>query len=467
MAALLERLLDHKKTGGCKPILVVDDDHDVTSFLRAALTNLGYSVDTSCSSKEALVRLQREVYRLVITDWRMPGPSGVDVLQFIRKRMPQVPVILLTAYGTVETAVEAMKLGAFDYLSKPFSIESLRAAVERAVSQFPSESRASILTRNAKMIELLEQARRAASTDVNILIEGESGTGKELLARYVHEQSQWKDKPFVAVNCAALPESLLESELFGHEKGSFTGATHSKPGKFELAHEGTILLDEISEMAPMLQAKLLRVIQEKEVDRIGGIHPRPIRVRIIATTNQNLKQLVAQGSFRQDLYYRLNVVRLRIPPLRERKDDLPLLLSAFVRRYGNGRQSRLHPKCLQVLQAYYWPGNVRELENTVQRAFALREDGQLRELFLTVDEAGDERIDVDLPVGRTLQEMEKSYILRTLEETGGNRTRASKILNIAVRTLQYKLKKYGWDGCPADSMNSPKLHSRPSEGTAG
>lgn len=431
--------------GGVKHILVVDDDPAVSSFLKNALSGLGHSVDTCASAKEALLRLQQRTYQLVITDLCMPGLSGMEVLKFVRARMPEIPVVLLTAYGTIENAVEVMKVGAFDYLSKPSSLEKLKAVVNRVHFALPSGAGHGILTQNRKMIDLLDLARRAAAAEATILIEGESGTGKELLARYIHQESGRKEKPFVAVNCAALPESLLESELFGYEKGSFTGAFEGKPGKFELAHEGTLLLDEITELAPLAQAKLLRVIQEREVDRIGATRLRPVRVRIIATANRNLRETVREGKFRADLYHRLNVVKLRVPALRERKEDLPLLVSAFIQRYAKGRNVQIQPKYVEVLQNYYWPGNVRELENAVQRVLALRGEGEIKDLLLLPEE-WDTEAELNLPVGHTLEEIEKIYIVKTLEETGGNRTRTSEILGIAVRTLQYKLKKYRLEG---------------------
>lgn len=352
-----------------------------------------------------------------------------------------MPVVLLTAFGTIENAVEAMRLGARDYLLKPFSSHQLLGAVERYVRK-PAESAPTDLMvySGSSMRELMEKAMQVAQSEVTVLIQAESGTGKELLARSIHENSKRRKGPFVALNCAAMPENLLESELFGHEKGSFSGAVATKPGKFELASGGTMLLDEISEMLPILQAKLLRVLQERVVDRVGAIKPIPIDVRVIATTNRRLTEMVASGSFRSDLFYRLNVVPLTIPPLRERKDEIPLLVEHFCRRYAWDKPVSFAPETIQLLQRYDWPGNVRELENIVQRALVLcpREEVYPEDLFLeqpnSSQNGGHE--------ARTLSEMEKKMILMTLEETGGNRTRAAEILGISVRTLRNKLKEY-------------------------
>jgi len=365
---------------------------------------------------------------------------------------PQTPVVLLTAYGTIQNAVDAMRLGAFDYLLKPFDSESLETVVRRALgSSRGSYDRAShdIITQDPDFIMLLERASQAASSTATILIEAESGTGKELVARMIHRGSPRASGPFVAVNCAALPENLLESELFGFEKGSFTGASASKPGKFELANHGTLLLDEIGEMAPILQAKLLRVLQEREVDRIGGKEPVRIDVRVIATTNRNLLSLVRAGQFREDLYYRLNVVCLEIPPLRKRKDDIPLLVNFFCDRYGKefGKGGiGCAPEALELMIGHSWPGNVRELENTVQRAVALSNGSEIavKDLVLRNEDAHEEAGSAPaLAAGTTVREMERLLICKTLEDTSGNRTKAARLLGISLRTLRNKLNEFG------------------------
>ena len=340
------------------------------------------------------------------------------------------------------TAVEAIRNGATDFLVKPFSQEALDAVLRRLPKETPATTGTSeIVTENRAMRTLLNDAALAAKTNATILIQAESGTGKELLSRWIHESSHRKKGPFVAVNCAALPESLLESELFGYEKGAFTGANALKPGKFELAHNGTILLDEIGEMAPLLQAKLLRVLQEQEVDRVGGRKPVPISIGVIATTNKDLRKVISRGQFRQDLFFRLNVVPLRIPPLRERKDDLPTLTRHFAKKYGAGAESEVSEQTLRLLSSYGWPGNVRELENVVHRAFALR--GCLK---ITPSDLFDQKIDLgenlELQAGYSVSEMERKLILATLEQTNGNRTHAAKQLGISLRTLRNKLRDY-------------------------
>jgi len=427
-------------------ILVVDDEPQMLIALHETLRRKGYSVTTAGSAMEALCRLREKYYRLVITDMRMPELDGMDLLRKVKSTSPQTPVVMLTAYGTIQSAVDAMRIGAFDYLLKPFSSESLEAVVRRALGGAgPERGCRPIVTQDPAFSQVLERAAQIAPSSATVLIEAESGTGKELLARMIHARSARASGPFVAVNCAALPESLLESELFGFEKGSFTGAQTSKPGKFELADHGTLLLDEIGEMAPILQAKLLRVLQEKEVDRIGGKDPVKIDVRVIATTNRDLAALVRAGEFREDLYYRLNVIRLQIPALRQRRPDIPLLADFFCRRYGQefGKpELRCSPEALEKLGRHSWPGNVRELENTIQRAAALCTDSviQASDLCLTQPPLPQEP---QLLAGTTVREMERQLIRKTLEDTGGNRTQAARLLGISLRTLRNKLNEFG------------------------
>jgi two-component system response regulator FlrC len=346
-----------------------------------------------------------------------------------------------------------MKAGANDFLVKPFSHHALDAVLQKNLApvgavydrSVRSQTAAGvdsheIVTGNSMMLQLLDQAAQAAKTYATILIQAESGTGKEMLARWIHKNSTNRSGPFVAVNCAALPENLLESELFGYEKGAFTGATTFKPGKFELAQNGTILLDEIGEMAPLLQAKLLRVLQEHEVDRVGGKHPIPIKVRVIATTNKDLRKLIARGQFREDLFFRLNVVPLRIPPLRDRKDDIAVLTEHFAKKYG-AADPHVEAATVELLARYGWPGNVRELENVVHRAYALR--GRLKvnpaDLF---DHAVETAESTGFQAGQSVEEMERKLILTTLEQTNGNRTHAAKLLGISLRTLRNKIREY-------------------------
>jgi DNA-binding NtrC family response regulator len=415
------------------------------SALGEALRRKGHTVETASNGIDAAAKLENSTVQAVITDLRMPGMDGLELLQHVRRTKPALPVIVLSAYGTVPTAVDAIKAGANDFLLKPFSHEALDEILNKHVAagfrpRSTSES-TDIITRNAAMLSLLDQAAQAAKTNATILVQAESGTGKELLARWIHKNSTKHNGPFVAVNCAALPENLLESELFGYEKGAFTGANNFKPGKFELAQNGTILLDEIGEMAPLLQAKLLRVLQEQEVDRVGGKRPIPINVRVIATTNKDLRKLIARGQFREDLFFRLNVVPLRVLPLRDRKDDIAVLATHFMKKYGGITDGMVDTETLELLERYGWPGNVRELENVVHRAFALR--GRLKifpaDLF---DHSIDTPESSPTQAGQSVGEMERKLIMSTLEQTNGNRTHAAKLLGISLRTLRNKLREY-------------------------
>ena len=424
--------------------LVVDDDILLLSALEAALRRKGHTVETASNGIEAASKLKSIQVSAVITDLRMPGMDGFELLDHIRKTSPDLPVVMLTAHGDVPTAVEAIRAGANDFLVKPFSQDALDEALSRLgrAAAAPEIDATEIITANPAMIALLQQAAQAAKTKATVLVQAESGTGKELLARWIHRNSAHAKGPFVAVNCAALPDSLLESELFGYEKGAFTGANNFKPGKFELAQNGTILLDEIGEMAPILQAKLLRVLQEQEVDRVGGKKPIPIHVRVIATTNKDLRKLIARGQFREDLFFRLNVVPLRIPPLRERKDDIGVLVQHFTVKYGDANAPQVDAETVELLSRYGWPGNVRELENLVHRSFALR--GRLK--ITPADLFDQQPIDVPdaqpLQAGRSVSEMERRLIMTTLDQTSGNRTHAAKLLGISLRTLRNKLREY-------------------------
>jgi DNA-binding NtrC family response regulator len=426
-------------------LLVVDDDIQMLSALEAALRRKGHTVETASNGIDAASKLEHAAVQAVITDLRMPGMDGLELLQHVRRTKPALPVIVVSAHGTVPTAVEAIKGGATDFLVKPFSHEDLDAVLgkhlQSGAAARPTVDSAEIITQNPVMLSLLEQAAQAAKTQATILVQAESGTGKEMLARWIHKNSSNHNGPFVAVNCAALPDSLLESELFGYEKGAFTGANNFKPGKFELAQNGTILLDEIGEMAPLLQAKLLRVLQEQEVDRIGGKRPIPIRVRVIATTNKDLRKLIARGQFREDLFFRLNVVPLRILPLRDRKDDIAVLTQHFMKKYGGEANTQPDKETIELLDRYGWPGNVRELENIIHRAFALR--GRLKitpgDLF---DQSMDTPDTTGLQAGQSVGEMERKLITTTLEQTNGNRTHAAKLLGISLRTLRNKLREY-------------------------
>ena len=433
-------------------VLVVEDEREMQRALEAVLEGCGLRVSTAEDGLHAMTKFKQDLYDLVIADVRMPRMSGLELLKEIKRISPLTPVVLLTAYGTVEGAVNAMKEGAFDYIEKPFSPEVLEEVVKRALASRPEEEkqkRRTIIAQDPKMLELLEVARTIAPSTAPVLISGESGTGKELLARYIHEQSQRRGRPFVAVNCAALPEGLLETELFGHERGSFTGAVAQKKGKFELAHRGTLLLDEVSEMPLALQAKILRALQEGEIDRVGGTKPVAVDVRVIATTNRDLVEEVHKGRFREDLFFRLNVVPLHIPPLRERKGDIPLLANFFLEKYAalNGKGIKgFSPETMKLLEEYSWPGNVRELENVVHRAVLLAKGPVIEPKDLVIDEGLVSRVDPPIKPGTSLKEMERWLILETLKKVGGNRTQAAKLLGVSVRTIRNKLKEYKING---------------------
>lgn len=419
-----------------KRILIVDDDLQMRIALKEAINRLGYDADTATDGRDALKRLNNTNYALIITDMKMPGMDGLSFLKEARKRW-NIPVLVITGFGTVENAVETMKEGATDYLMKPFSFDAIGKAVESIISRIQHERE--IITEDPEMKKIISLAGNIAGSDITVLITGESGTGKELLARYIHRASRRKEAPFIAVNCAAIPDNLLESELFGHEKGAFTGAVDKKAGKFELANGGTLLLDEIGEMPLILQAKLLRVLQEREVDRIGGKKPIPIDVRIIATTNRDLKKECGEGRFREDLYYRLNVFPIRIPPLRERKKDISALAWHFIKKFSalSGKNiTGLSEEALEALLNRPWRGNVRELENVIQRATLISSGDLIKPEDLMFD-------DINTPqnTGR-IREMEKDLILRTLEQVEGNKTRAAKILGVSVRTIRNKLNEY-------------------------
>ena len=378
-----------------KRILVVDDEIEMRIALQKALEKCSFLVDTSHNVKDAIGKIDKNSYDLIITDMTMPKQKGTEILNYITKKKLPIPVIIITAYGTIPTAVESIKKGAFDFIEKPFDFDVLIFLVERALNtnitlektrKTPATHNKShtiyreIVSNNKKMQEILKMAKLVAKSNSTVLIEAESGTGKELLARYLHYHSSRKDAPFVAVNCAALPESLLESELFGHKKGSFTGAINDHIGKFELANNGTIFLDEISEIEVSLQAKLLRVIQEKTLTRIGDNKEIILDIRIITTTNKSMLDLVEKNKFREDLYFRLNIIPLTLPPLRERKDDIDLLTVYFIEKYSqinNKRKLKISPKTQEILNQYHWRGNIRELENIVERAVTLCQNNEI------------------------------------------------------------------------------------------
>ena len=438
---------------GSRHILLVEDTYEERSALCDAMTGWGFRVTAVGDGMKALAKLKAGQYDLVLTDLRMPKLDGIGLLTKIKEQQKGIPVILVSAYGAVESAVEAMKLGAFDFVVKPFSLRVMESLVRRAVGQKPASSGddgsrvldASIITENRHMLRLLDLAKTVADSKAPVFLQGESGTGKEVFARYIHHQSARRHKPFVAVNCAALPEGLLESELFGHERGSFTGAVSKKLGKFELARGSTLFLDEVSEMQLHLQAKLLRVLQESEIDRVGGLRPIPIDARVVASTNQDLESAIKAKQFRPDLYYRLNVIPIKLPPLRERKDDILLLAEHFIKKYNriDGRAVKgLTNDAAKSLLQMQWPGNVRELENLVERAVLLCQRDCIDKDDLFLGEPTPALTHESFPLSGSLKEMERKMILHTLDETDGNRTHAAEILGVSVRTLRNKLNEY-------------------------
>jgi len=464
-------------------ILIVDDDPSMRLALSEPLESCGYDVESADNGADALQKFQAQSFEVVVTDMRMPHLGGMDVLKGVKKLSSQTPVILITAYGTVSTAVEAMKEGASEFIMKPFSLDDLQGVVKNVLASavpmteeevpaaMPVSPEADIISQAENVGSLLALMRSIAKSKSSVLIQGESGTGKELFARYIYRHSTRKNRPFIAINCAAIPHHLLESEMFGYEKGAFTGAVQRKPGRFELADGGTLLLDEIGEMDIQLQAKLLRVLQESEVDRLGGREPISVDVRIIATTNADLKKGIEEKKFREDLFYRLNVIPIHIPPLRERKGDVALLSDYFLKKYSQISEKKkpvLSPEAMRILNVYHWPGNVRELEHVIERSVLICDgevilpehlymEGPIRPLPEEFGAATDSVPDLDvktesqLPV--TLKEMEKNMIFAALSRVNGNRTKASQLLGISVRTMRNKLQEYEAEGetIPCDS----------------
>jgi DNA-binding NtrC family response regulator len=432
-----------------KHVLVVDDDAGMRAALEARFRRCGWTAETAVSAEEAIDRFRRSRHALIVTDIRMPGQDGFAVMRAARQLAPNTAVILLTAYASVPEAVRAMRDGACDYLVKPVSFEQLEHAAEQILAQAAVATQTSkdLVGSSPAWLEALDRVRQAAASDADVLIEAESGTGKELVARLIHQLGQRRDRPFVAVNCAAFPESLLESELFGHTKGAFTGANCTKPGKFELANGGTLLLDEIGELPLSLQPKLLRAIQEREFDRLGDTRPQHVSLRVIATTNRSLFDMVRERKFRADLYYRLNVIPVALPPLRERPGDIRELAEYFARLYSPpGRPVSLSPEFLSGLQSHSWPGNVRELANCIRRAIALSVGPEIDRAALEgwnrSDTAPNSSANNYLRPGVSLGEMERKLVQMTLEATGGNRSRAAALLGVSLRTVRNKVRDY-------------------------
>ncbi|MDO9565948.1 MAG: sigma-54 dependent transcriptional regulator [Candidatus Desulfaltia sp.] len=448
-------------------ILVVDDDQGMREFLEILLVREGYEVTSASGGKEALGLCKKHKFDLAITDLKMPKVDGIDVLKTIKEISPETMVILITAYASGETAVAAMKEGAYDYLEKNFDVEDLKAVIKDALSKKDIKEEDAVFMKDVEdglsfgnmigkskgMLKVYSLVKKVADTATNILITGESGTGKELVAMAIHENSSRKDKSFVVINCGGIPENLLESELFGYMKGSFTGATSDKAGLFEIAHNGTIFLDEIGELPTFLQVKLLRVVQEKTFRRIGGAEDIKVDVRIISATNQNLEQQVKNGGFREDLYYRLNVIPLEIPPLRERNEDIPLLASYFIEKYSKEFKKeikKISPYALQLLMQHPFPGNVRELENIIERSVALETTNIIMPENLVIPEDSgqnrDNALNIDISeeginLNEELAKVEGLLIKKALQKANGSKTKAAKLLNVSFDSLRYRLEK--------------------------
>ena len=442
-------------------ILIVDDERNILRMLKKFLSKAGYDVETARNYEEALSKLQTMGFNLVLSDMRLPGKSGLDLLRYIKQSFPDLPVIIITAYGSIENAVEAMKEGASNYLTKPIEIDEMLAIIRhtlinKGVRQIETttKNQYGIIGTSNAIKDILASIEIISSSRANVLITGESGTGKELVARAIHNASNRKAQPFIAINCAAIPAELIENELFGHEAGAYTGAMGLEKGKVELANRGTLFLDEIGEMSLSMQVKLLRFIQEKEFYRIGGTEPIKSDCRIIAATNKDLEQEIKEGRFREDLFYRLNVIPIKVPPLRERKEDIPLLVEHFLRRYTEENQKfvkGVDRRAMDALVKYSWPGNIRELENTIERAvvFTRYETITLKDLpqkiaSIVLDDLAEQEIPTELNdlSSMKLSELERLAVLNALKQENWNQTRAAKRLGITRRQLRTKMIKY-------------------------
>lgn len=449
-------------------ILVVEDKKSMAEMLQEALELEGHEVIIAGDGAEGIRKLKGNKVDLVLTDLKLPKKNGMEVLKSSKKNNPLTPVIVMTAFGSVDNAVNAMKMGAYDFITKPLDIDHLNLLIDRSLKNqklvaenlllrdvlSDKVSTPYIVGKSKNMIDLAGNIQKVATTKTTVLLLGESGTGKELFARAIHNLSLKKDNQFVAINCAAIPGELLESELFGYEKGAFTGAGERKIGKLELAHNGTVFLDEIGEMDMALQSKMLRVLQEGEIDRVGGSNPVKIEIRVIAASNRDLEAAVAENSFREDLYYRLSVFPIQIPPLRERRDDIPILVDHFISKYSaemNLGNKEMSVDALDVLKSYYWKGNVRELENVIERALILSEGDSINQVDLRLSTVTSYRSLDDIPLDGSLEQTAKEAlkiaegrrIKKALEDTHGNKSRAAELLKVSYKTLLTKIKDYG------------------------
>lgn len=447
-------------------ILIVDDEKNYLVVLEALLGAEGYEIVTANDARAGLATVREADLDLVITDMKMPGMSGMELLDACKKIKPDLPVIMMTAYGTIEMAVEAMKKHAYDYIQKPFENEQLKLTIKKALENYRLVKQNRLLTdalsdrfrygnligKSKPMLQVYDLIEKVSRSKASVLITGPSGTGKELIAKAIHYQGQRKDKPFISINCGALTETLLESELFGHEKGAFTGAVAMKKGRFELADEGTLFLDEVGDMPPPLQVKLLRVLQEMSFERVGGTRTINVDVRVLSASNRNIKEDVMNGVFREDLYYRLNVIHIDVPSLQERPDDIQLLVRHFIQKFhaGDGDDAiQLSPEVWKALYAYPWPGNVRELENVIERAVVLHSGGQIMLDDLPAEVTGAEtQFDVerfippDIPLQKALEEIEERLVRRALVRNDNVQAHAARSLGITKSLMQHKMKKY-------------------------
>ncbi|MCF8105112.1 MAG: sigma-54 dependent transcriptional regulator [Desulfohalobiaceae bacterium] len=452
-------------------ILIIDDEKNYLLLLETLLSEEGYTITSLQDPELALDYLAETELDLVITDMKMPKLNGQDVLEHIKKHQPHIPVLIMTAYGSIDGAVQAMRCGAFDYISKPFSNDELKLSVDKAVRMSKARQqnrilrqsleeyngRNRIIGRSAAVRQILDMINKVAPSNSNVLISGESGTGKELIAKSLHHNSNRRDGPFISFNCMAFNPGVLESELFGHEKGSFTGASGKKKGRFETADKGTLFLDEIGELSPELQVKLLRVLQERSFERVGGTTPIQVDIRLLTATNKNLQSEVEKGNFREDLFYRLNVVNIHMPPLRERGEDIPLLAFHFLKKFAEQNQKEIKgftQEAMQALSAYNWPGNVRQLENIVERSVVLCQDNlvgyedlpaELKEETAHFKSAAD-LLPTEIDLGDTLEKIEATLIRRALARCNFVQVKAAEMLGLSKSLLQYKLKKYNISG---------------------
>jgi two-component system response regulator PilR (NtrC family) len=450
-------------------ILVVDDDQGMRDYLEIMLTREGYDVTTASGGREAISIFKKRKFDLVISDLKMPKIGGIDILKAIKEHSPETLVILITGYASGETAVEAMKEGAYDYLEKNFTVDDLKSTIQDALSKKgikeedarfikgieDAVSFENMIGKSKEILKIYSLVKKVADTPANVLILGESGTGKELVARAIHQKSSRNNQPFVIINCGGVPENLLESEFFGYMKGSFSGAYSDKPGLFEVAHGGTLFLDEIGELYPFLQVKLLRVVQEKTFRRLGGAEDITVDVRIISATNQNLQEKVKSGEFREDLYYRLNVIPITLPPLRKRKEDIPVLAEYFIQKYSTefGKEvKKISPYALQLLMKYPFPGNVRELENIIERSVALETGNIILPETLIISEEEQEDLasisdgdfdNEEINLNEEIRRIEKQIIEKALKKSNNSKTKAAKYLNVSYDSLLYRIEKLG------------------------